>query len=64
MFSASAVALHKHAAQVRNVLRGVAHCRPETPAAVLSALDRAMCDYEAALVRRELIGSPAAGRPV
>jgi serine phosphatase RsbU (regulator of sigma subunit) len=33
-------------AQVRNVLRGVAHCRPETPAAVLSALDRAMCDLQ------------------
>jgi serine phosphatase RsbU (regulator of sigma subunit) len=31
-------------AQVRNVLRGVAHCRQEFPAAVLSALDRAMCD--------------------
>ena len=31
-------------AQVRNVLRGVAHCRQGFPAAVLSALDRAMCD--------------------
>jgi serine phosphatase RsbU (regulator of sigma subunit) len=31
-------------AQVRNVLRGVAHCRQETPAAVLSALDRALRD--------------------
>jgi serine phosphatase RsbU (regulator of sigma subunit) len=31
-------------AQVRNVLRGVAHCRQESPAAVLTALDRAMGD--------------------
>ncbi|WP_369140250.1 SpoIIE family protein phosphatase [Modestobacter versicolor] len=33
-------------AQVRNVLRGIAHSRQEPPAAVLSALDRAMCDLE------------------
>jgi serine phosphatase RsbU (regulator of sigma subunit) len=33
-------------AQVRNVLRGVAHCRQDPPAAVLSALDRAMRDLE------------------
>jgi serine phosphatase RsbU (regulator of sigma subunit) len=31
-------------AQVRNVLRGVAHCRQEPPAAVLTALDRALVD--------------------
>jgi serine phosphatase RsbU (regulator of sigma subunit) len=31
-------------AQVRNVLRGVAHCLQASPAAVLTALDRAMCD--------------------
>ena len=31
-------------AQVRNVLRGVAHATAEPPAAVLSALDRAMAD--------------------
>nr|WP_246406631.1 SpoIIE family protein phosphatase [Modestobacter versicolor] len=31
-------------AQVRNVLRGVAHSLQEPPAAVLTALDRAMCD--------------------
>jgi serine phosphatase RsbU (regulator of sigma subunit) len=31
-------------AQVRNVLRGVAHSRQEPPAAVLAALDRAMRD--------------------
>jgi len=31
-------------AQVRNVLRGVAHARGEPPAAVLSGLDRAMAD--------------------
>jgi serine phosphatase RsbU (regulator of sigma subunit) len=31
-------------AQVRNVLRGVAHSRQEPPAAVLTALDRAMGD--------------------
>ena len=33
-------------AQVRNVLRGVAHSRQDPPAAVLSALDRAMQDLE------------------
>jgi serine phosphatase RsbU (regulator of sigma subunit) len=32
-------------AQVRNVLRGVAHSQPESPARVLSALDRAMGDF-------------------
>ncbi|SOD95717.1 SpoIIE family protein phosphatase [Blastococcus haudaquaticus] len=31
-------------AQVRNVLRGVAHSQPESPARVLAALDRAMGD--------------------
>jgi PAS domain S-box-containing protein len=31
-------------AQVRNVLRGVAHSQPESPARVLTALDRAMKD--------------------
>jgi serine phosphatase RsbU (regulator of sigma subunit) len=31
-------------AQVRNVLRGVAHSQPESPARVLAALDRAMRD--------------------
>jgi serine phosphatase RsbU (regulator of sigma subunit) len=31
-------------AQVRNILRGVAHSQPESPARVLAALDRAMCD--------------------
>jgi serine phosphatase RsbU (regulator of sigma subunit) len=31
-------------AQVRNVLRGVAHSQPESPARVLTALDRAMGD--------------------
>jgi PAS domain S-box-containing protein len=31
-------------AQVRNVLRGVAHCLQESPAVVLTALDRAMHD--------------------
>jgi len=31
-------------AQVRNVLRGVAHSQPESPARVLAALDRAMSD--------------------
>jgi serine phosphatase RsbU (regulator of sigma subunit) len=31
-------------AQVRNVLRGVAHSQPESPALVLAALDRAMGD--------------------
>jgi serine phosphatase RsbU (regulator of sigma subunit) len=31
-------------AQVRNVLRGVAHSQPESPARVLGALDRAMGD--------------------
>jgi serine phosphatase RsbU (regulator of sigma subunit) len=33
-------------AQVRNVLRGIAHSRRERPAAVLSALDRAIRDLE------------------
>ena len=33
-------------AQVRNVLRGIAHCRPERPAGVLSALDRAILDLD------------------
>jgi serine phosphatase RsbU (regulator of sigma subunit) len=33
-------------AQVRNVLRGIAHCRRERPAAVLSALDRAIRDLD------------------
>jgi serine phosphatase RsbU (regulator of sigma subunit)/PAS domain-containing protein len=33
-------------AQVRNVLRGIAHSRRDRPAAVLSALDRAMRDLE------------------
>ncbi|MCW2695429.1 MAG: Sensor phosphatase [Modestobacter sp.] len=33
-------------AQVRNVLRGIAHCRRERPAAVLGALDRAMQDLD------------------
>jgi serine phosphatase RsbU (regulator of sigma subunit) len=32
-------------AQVRNVLRGVAHSQPESPARVLAALDRAMGDF-------------------
>jgi serine phosphatase RsbU (regulator of sigma subunit) len=31
-------------AQVRNVLRGVAHSQPESPARVIAALDRAMTD--------------------
>jgi serine phosphatase RsbU (regulator of sigma subunit) len=31
-------------AQVRNVLRGVAHSQPESPARILAALDRAMGD--------------------
>jgi serine phosphatase RsbU (regulator of sigma subunit) len=33
-------------AQVRNLLRGIAHSRRDSPAAVLSALDRAMRDLE------------------
>jgi serine phosphatase RsbU (regulator of sigma subunit) len=33
-------------AQVRNVLRGIAHCRPDRPAGVLSALDRAIQDLD------------------
>jgi serine phosphatase RsbU (regulator of sigma subunit) len=33
-------------AQVRNVLRGIAHSRRDSPAAILSALDRAMRDLE------------------
>jgi len=33
-------------AQVRNVLRGVAHSLPESPAGVLTALDRAMGNLE------------------
>ncbi|GAB3362558.1 PP2C family protein-serine/threonine phosphatase [Modestobacter lapidis] len=33
-------------AQVRNVLRGIAHCRRGRPAAVLSALDRAILDLD------------------
>jgi serine phosphatase RsbU (regulator of sigma subunit) len=33
-------------AQVRNVLRGIAHCRPDRPAGVLTALDRAIRDLD------------------
>jgi serine phosphatase RsbU (regulator of sigma subunit) len=33
-------------AQVRNVLRGIAHCRQDPPAVVLSALDLAMQDLQ------------------
>ena len=33
-------------AQVRNVLRGIAHCRPDRPAGVLTALDRAIEDLD------------------
>ena len=56
-------------AQVRNVLRGVAHSQPESPARVFAALDRAMCDLAvgalatAVLARVEkLDGAGAAGQ--
>jgi PAS domain S-box-containing protein len=50
-------------AQVRNILRGVAHSQPESPAKVLAALDRALGDLAvgalatAVLVRVERCGS-------
>jgi serine phosphatase RsbU (regulator of sigma subunit) len=43
-------------AQVRNVLRGVAHSRPESPASVLAALDRAMGDFEVGTLATAVLG--------
>ena len=43
-------------AQVRNVLRGVAHSQPESPAAVLTALDRAMGDLEVGTLATAVLG--------
>jgi serine phosphatase RsbU (regulator of sigma subunit) len=56
-------------AQVRNVLRGVAHSQPESPARVLAALDRAMGDLAvgtlatAVLARVERCGEAGAPQP-
>ena len=43
-------------AQVRNVLRGVAHSQPESPARVLAALDRAMGDLAVGSLATAVLG--------
>ncbi|SDY18395.1 Serine phosphatase RsbU, regulator of sigma subunit [Modestobacter sp. DSM 44400] len=49
-------------AQVRNVLRGVAHSRRDSPAAVLSALDRAMRDLEVGTLATAVLATVEQGR--
>jgi serine phosphatase RsbU (regulator of sigma subunit) len=44
-------------AQVRNVLRGVAHCRQGSPAAVLTALDEAMRDLAVDTLATAVMGT-------
>jgi serine phosphatase RsbU (regulator of sigma subunit) len=58
-------------AQVRNVLRGIAHSRRDSPAAILSALDRAMRDLEVGTLATAILATveqdrddPAAGARV
>ncbi len=53
-------------AQVRNVLRGIAHCRRERPAVVLSALDEAIRDLDVGALATAVLAtveqSPEAAR--
>jgi serine phosphatase RsbU (regulator of sigma subunit) len=48
-------------AQVRNVLRGVAHSKRESPAAVLSALDRALLDLQVATLATGVLATVEQG---
>jgi serine phosphatase RsbU (regulator of sigma subunit) len=49
-------------AQVRNVLRGIAHSRRDSPAAVLAALDRAMRDLEVGTLATAILATVEQGR--
>jgi serine phosphatase RsbU (regulator of sigma subunit) len=49
-------------AQVRNVLRGIAHSRRDSPAAVLAALDRAMRDLEVGTLATAILATVEPGR--
>jgi serine phosphatase RsbU (regulator of sigma subunit) len=50
-------------AQVRNVLRGVAHSQPESPARVLAALDRAMGDLAVGTLATAVLARVERWRP-
>ena len=50
-------------AQVRNVLRGVAHSQPESPARVLAALDRAMGDLAVGTMATAILARVEPWRP-
>jgi serine phosphatase RsbU (regulator of sigma subunit) len=50
-------------AQVRNVLRGVAHSQPESPARVLAALDRAMGDLAVGTLATAVLARVERGGP-